>query len=56
MERLFIFADFNWLGKAELVGGHASQEVERSEGNDVCLKKMDSAAHPTWYFIGWRKT
>lgn len=39
MERLFIFADFNWLGKAELVGGHASQEVERSEGNDVCLKK-----------------
>lgn len=20
MERLFVFADFNWLGKAELVG------------------------------------
>ena len=39
MERLFIFADFNWLGKAELVGGHASQEVERSEGNDVLPKK-----------------
>ena len=39
MERLFIFADFNWLGKAELVGGHASQEVERSEGNDVLPEK-----------------
>ena len=39
MERLFIFADFNRLGKAELVGGYASQEVKRSEENDVLPEK-----------------
>ena len=31
MERLFVFADFNWLGKAELVGELCYEKLHGSE-------------------------
>ena len=38
MERLFVFADFNWLGKAELVGELC---YEKLRGSDSYAFKFD---------------
>lgn len=38
MERLFVFADFNWLGKAELVGELC---YEKLCGSDSYAFKFD---------------
>ena len=38
MERLFVFADFNWLGKAELVGELC---YEKLRGSDCYAFKFD---------------
>ena len=38
MERLFVFADFNWLGKAELVGELC---YEKLHGSDSYAFKFD---------------